>query len=273
VPLESLAERGLLVPADLAGLRPYRAGSFVLGGRPDDEVLLSYTEGLTWLKVRETRRWGRPEVFGLGPLAAPVRLPDGGIGYYEPATSSFGRRLSIHAAGWDLYLESNLPRELLLRVAASLPVTGEPVPRHWLVRRWPGGVVREQVSVDRAVEEAPYVLLPGSLPEGFRPWVAEMVREGRRTSVSVYYRRPGTELDGVGIRLHQAPGSPLPPPMDPDVLAVEVRGILGRYSPVRGELEWVEDGVYRALGGTALDLAGLVRVAESLREPSPGQNG
>jgi hypothetical protein len=55
--------------------------------------------------------------------------------------------------------------------------------------------------------------------------------------------------------------------MDPDVLAVEVRGILGRYSPVRGELEWVEDGVYRSVGGTALDLAGLLRVAESLEVP------
>ena len=270
VPLESLTQRGLLIPTDLAGLRPYRAGRFVLGGRPSDEILLSYTQGLTWLKLRETRRWRRSEVFGLGPLAAPVRLRGGGVAYYEPATSSLGRRLSIHARGWDLYLESNLPRDDLLRVAASLPITGRPVPRRWTVQRWPGGVVREQVSIDRAVAEAPYLLLPRSLPDGFRPWLAQLVREGPRTSVTVYYRRPGTELDGIGIRLHQAPGTPLPPPMDPDVLAVEVRGILGRYSPVRGELEWVEDGVYRSVGGTALDLAGLLKVAESLEAPPSG---
>jgi hypothetical protein len=267
VPLESLAERGLLVPTDLGGLRPYRAGMFAVGGRPGDEVLLSYAEGLTWLKVRETRQWRRPEVFGLGSLAAPVSLPGGGVAYYEPATSSLGRRLSIHTADWDLYLESNLTRDELLQVAASLPVTGEPVPRAWTVQTWPGGVVREQVSVDRAAEEAPYLMLPRALPAGFRPWVAQLVREGPRTSVTVFYRRPGTELDGVGIRLHQSPGTPLPPPMDPDVLAVEVRGILGRYAPVRGELEWVEDGVYVSVGGTALDLAGLLRVAESLQTP------
>jgi hypothetical protein len=81
----------------------------------------------------------------------------------------------------------------------------------------------------------------------------------------MFFRRPGTELDGVGIRLHQADGEPLPPPVDPDVLAVRVRGVIGRYSPLRAELEWVEDGVYRSLRGTALDLAGLLQVADSLR--------
>jgi hypothetical protein len=81
----------------------------------------------------------------------------------------------------------------------------------------------------------------------------------------MFFRRPGTELDGVGIRLHQADGEPLPPPVDPDVLAVRVRGVTGRYSPLRSELEWVEDGVYRSVRATALDLTGLLRVAESLR--------
>jgi hypothetical protein len=269
VPFGPLTVAALALPADLGGLRPYRAGTFALGGRPRDEFLVSYSKGLTWLKVRQTRRWRLPELFGnIGPLAAPVRLPGGGIGYYEPATSSLGRRISIHSPQVDLYLESNLPRGELLRVAGSLPVRAEPVPRRWLVRKWPGGVIREQVSLRQAALEAPYLLLPRALPAGFRPWVAQLAREGGRTSVTAYFRRPGTELDGVGIRLHQAPGTPLPPPMDPDVLAVEVRGTIGRYSPVRGELEWVERGVYHSLGGTALDLAGLLRVAASL-EPAP----
>jgi hypothetical protein len=264
-----LTRTALALPADLAGLRPYRAGTFALGGRPRDEILVSYTKGLAWLKIRQTRHWRRPELFGnIGPLAAPVRLPGSGVAYYEPATSSLGRRISIHALDLDLSLESNLPREELLRVAGSLPVRGEPVPRRWLVRRWPGGVIREQVPLGRVALEAPYLQLPRRLPAGFQPWVAQLAREGGRTSVTVYFRRPGTELDGVGIRLHQAPGTPLPPPMDPDVLAVEVRGTTGRYSPIRGELEWVEDGLYHSLGGTALDLAGLLRVAASL-EPAP----
>jgi hypothetical protein len=265
MPFAPLTRTALTLPEDLAGLRPYRAGTFALGGRPSDEVLVSYTKGLTWLKIRQTRQWRRPELFGnVGPLAAPVRLPGLGIAHYEPATSSLGRRLSIHAVGLDLYLESNLPREDLLRVAGSLPVRSEPVPRRWLVRKWPGGEIREQVSLRQAAVEAPYLLLPRRLPAGFRPWVAQLARDGERTSVTVYFRRSGTELDGVGIRLHQAPGTPLPPPMDPDVLSVEVRGTIGRYSPIRGELEWVESGVYHSVGGTALDLSGLLRVATSL---------
>jgi hypothetical protein len=267
-PFAPLTRTALALPADLAGLEPYRAGTFALGGRPGDEALVSYTKGLTWLKIRQARRWGRPELFGnIGPLAAPVRLPGVGIAYYEPATSSLGRRISIHARGVDLYLESNLPRTDLLRVAGSLPVLSEPVPSRWLVKKWPGGEIRERVSVRQAVLEAPYLLLPRELPAGFRPWIGQLARDGERTSATVYFRRPGTELDGVGIRLHQAPGTPLPPPMDPDVLSVEVRGTIGRYSPIRGELEWLERGVYHSLGGTALDLSGLLRVAASL-EPA-----
>jgi hypothetical protein len=272
VPFGSLTRTALALPADRAGLRAYRAGTFASGGRPRDEILVSYARGLTWLKIRQTREWRSPELFGnVGPLTAPVRLPGGGgIAYYEPATFSLGRRISIHARGQDLYLESNLPRQDLLRVAGSLAVQGEPVPRRWLVRRWPGGVIRQQVSLEQASLEAPYLLLPRALPAGFRPWVAQVMRQGPRTAVSVYFRRPGTELDGVGIVLHQAPNTPLPPPMDPDVFAVRVRGTLGRYSPVRGELEWVEDGVYRSLGGSALDLAELLGVARSLEVPGVG---
>jgi hypothetical protein len=256
----------LIVPGDLLGLRPYRAGVFVGTGRPRDETLVSYTKGLTWLKVRETRSWSGRRLFGdIGPLAVPMRPPGGGVVYYEPATADLGRRVSIHARGWDIYLESNLSREELLRVAGSLPVAGMETPGAWRTRRFPGGVISQQVPVALAAAGRRWVLLPSSLPSGFNPWIAEEAwSESGVIGVTVYFRRPGTELDGLGIRLHQAVRTSLPPPMDPDVLAVEVRGTIGRYSPIRGELEWVEDGVYRSLGGTALDLAGLLRMAESL---------
>ncbi|MGH2725298.1 MAG: zf-HC2 domain-containing protein [Actinomycetota bacterium] len=258
---------GPVVPSDLAGLEPYRVGSFVGGGRPEDEVLLSFTRGLAWLNVLQTRSWTEPELFGdVGDLAARVELPGGGVGYYEPATATLGRRLSIHARDMDLYLETNLPRANLLRVAASLPVEGRPVPERWLVRRWPGGIVRAQVTLDEARSTLPQLLLPARLPDGYRLWTVHVVTAKGRSGVAVFFRRPGSELDGVGIRLFQAAGQALAPPMDPDVLAVRVRGVTGRYSPTRGELEWVEDGVYRSLGGTALDLGGLLAVARSLEE-------
>ena len=46
------------------------------------------------------------------------------------------RRIAIHAAGTDLYLESNLPRSRAARGrAAALPVQGLPMPAAWTHRR------------------------------------------------------------------------------------------------------------------------------------------
>lgn len=255
----------LLFPADTAGLRAYRTGIFASGDRPRDEVLVSFTRGLSWLKIRQTRTWSQPEPFGdIGSLAIPTRL-HGGVAYYEPATAMLGRRLWIHGPGVDLYLESNLPRTDFLRVASSLPVRGTPAPSAWLVHRLAGGITVEKTSLARARAATPYLLFPRNAPNGYRLGPVHLVRIEGRTGVTMFFRRPGTELDGVGIRLHQADGEPLPPPFDPDVFAVRVRGLIGRYSPLRSELEWVEEGAYRSLRGTALDLAGLLRVARSLR--------
>jgi hypothetical protein len=254
-----------LAPGRLRGLEPYRAG--IYRGRPG-EVLLSFTRGLSWLKIRQTRSWDQPALYGdVGELAQVVRLPGGGVGYYEPATAELGRRLALHAAGTDLYLESNLPRGELLSVAASLPIRGRPVPDRWLSLRLPGGVLQERVTVGEAVDAAPFVLLPSRLPEGYEPSAAFVLRADGRREVTVYFRRPGAEMDGVGIRIHQASGIGLPPPSDPDALSVRVRGVVGRYSPLLGELEWVERGVYRSVSGSALDPDGLLAVARSLERP------
>jgi hypothetical protein len=257
----------VLVPRDLAGLRPYRAGTFAGGGRPGDEVLLSFSRGLAWLKVRQTRTWAGPDLFGdVTSLAAPVRLANEGIAYYEPATATLGRRLSIHASDVDLYLESNLPRGDLLRVAASIPVLGRAVPDGWLVRRGPEGIVRLQVPVDAARAAVPGLALPApsSLPTGYRLWAVNLVERAGRTSAAVYFRRPGAELDGRGIGLWQGPGGELAPPLDPDVLRVRLDGTIARYAPSRGELEWIEDGAYHRLTAPTLPLTALLRVALSL---------
>jgi hypothetical protein len=243
-----------VVPGELLGLEPHRAGVFDAPGHPPDEVLVSFARGLTWLKLRQTRAWSQSALFGdVGGLAAPVAIGDG-VGYYEPATATLGRRLSIHAAGMDLYLESNLPRDDLLRVASSLPVRGGTAPSDWLTR----------VPVADALARAPYGLMPSRLPDGYRLWAAELPPGG---GLTLHFRRPGVELDGTGIRIHQVAGQTMAPPLDPAVLAVRVRGFLGRYSPTRAELEWVENGVYRSVLGTALDLSGLLAVAESLEAP------
>jgi hypothetical protein len=267
VPMSQLAvETGnaVLLPRDLAGLRPYRAGTFTAGGRPEDEALLSFTRGLAWLKVRQTASWEEPHLFGdVTALAIPEKLANGGVAYYEPATATLGRRLSIHAPGTDLYLETNLPRDALFRVAASIPIRGRPIPDPWLTVRWQGGTLRLQVPLDEARAEVPNLQLPSSLPPSYELWTIHLVQQGEATGAAVYFRRPGAELDGVGIRYYQAPGDELAPPLDPDVVSVRLGDAVARFSPTRGELEWVADGTYRSLTAPTLDLATLLRVAGS----------
>jgi Putative zinc-finger len=268
VPMSQLAAdtgNTVALPRDLAGLRPYRAGTFTAGGRPEDEVLLSFTRGLTWLKVRQTASWDEPHLFGdVTALAIPLETANGGVAYYEPATATLGRRLSIHSPGMDLYLETNLSREMLLRVAASIPVRGRPIPESWLTVSWQGGTLRLQVPLDEAQAEVPDLHLPSSLPQSYELWTIHLVRQGQATGAAVYFRRPGAELDGVGIRYYQAPGDGLAPPLDPDVARVRLGDAVARYSPTRGELEWVIDGTYRSITAPTLDLATLLRVARSV---------
>jgi hypothetical protein len=266
-----------LEPADLAGLARYRAGVYQTTTSPPDEALLSYTKGLSWLKILETRSWGKPALFGnMGALAGQIELDvpgrakgDGGFAYYEPATASLGRRLSIHANGSDLYLESNLSREELLKVAASIPVTGLEQPPEWKVRRWPDGIVRREVSLKEAERIAPFVEVPRNLPPDYHLAVVYVVDAGGARGVTLYYRREGMELDGVAIRLHQSCDVPLSPPMEPDVSTVSVGSHQARYSATRNELEWVDGRVYRSISGAALGLAGLIDIAAGLA-PDPG---
>jgi hypothetical protein len=45
---------------------------------------------------------------------------------------------------------------------------------------------------------------------------------------------------------------------------VRLGDAVARYSPTRGELEWVIDGTYRSITAPTLDLATLLRVARSV---------
>jgi hypothetical protein len=257
-----------LVPRDLAGLKGYRAGVFGTGSRPRDETLLSFAQGLAWLKIRQTRQWSQPTLYGnVGTLASEIVLPNGGVAYYEPATATLGRRLSIHAKGWDIYVETNLTRAELQRVAGSMPVVGERVPDAWNVRTWAGGIERQRVTLRQATRRAPYALYPTRLPYGYRLAVVHVVRTAGSDGITFYFRRDGAEPDGVGLKLHQTRADVLPPPMDPDTFVLKLEDATARYSIERSELEWVEAGVYRSLTGPSADLGTLLDVARSLSRP------
>jgi outer membrane lipoprotein-sorting protein len=234
-----------------------------------DETLITYSKGLSWLKVGETRSWNQDAFFGpIGSHALQVSLPNGGVAYYEPATVDHGRRVSIHSPGTDLYVETNLSREELLGVAGSLPVRGIQIPEAWRVQTAPGGVT-ERVSLADAAGQLPFVLdQPTRLPAGYGFASAELVRLQDRLGVNVYFQQADADLGSGPIRLHAEVGQDLPPASSASQSAVEVRGTEGRWTPDRGQLEWVQDGVYYSLDASGLGLEDLLAVASSM-EPFP----
>lgn len=249
-----------VVPARLHGLRPYRSGVFE---DPSEGAILSFADGLSWLRVRERRV--------SAPVPAPayserVTLPGGSVASYVPATAaSAGRRVAIQGDGWDILIESNLRREELIDIAGSLPVRGDAPPVHSTGY----GLRIEQVPVDQLAVRAGFpVLVPAVLPEGSHLVTAEVESFGPGRAVRLVYGRSGAEPGGYGVRIYEAPGEALPPASGNDQAAVPVRGVTGRWSPEHQELEWVEDGRYVSVRVPGLELADAVAIAASLEQPA-----
>jgi hypothetical protein len=257
-----------VAPTNPAGLDLYRVVLPEATG--DGQSLVSYADGLSFLKIGETRTWTGDAPFGpVGARAEEVALAGGGVAYYEPATADHGRRLSIHAADTDLYLESNVSRAELLSVAAALPVVGLAMPESWRVRAT-GGAIVERVSLQEAANAAPFAVEPpATLPPGFALASVELLRVGGDVGITLYFRQ--TEVDtGTGaIRLHVESAAGLPPASAAEQSVVEVAGTTGRWTPDRGLLEWEVDGVYRSLDAPGLGLEQLLAVAASIPVAGP----
>jgi hypothetical protein len=229
------------------GMQTHRAGVTRGTGDAPTVAIATWSDGRAWLKVRATRDWAGGRLFGgLGDAVRPVAL-GGGTAYVGEG----GRRVALHDAGRDIVVTGSLPETELLRVAASLDVTGRPVPAHW----HEAGVV----TLDRLAEEASGtldgVLAPPEL-DGFAPAAARVTDD----AVVVAVTGPGAR----SFVLTLAPGDALAPPLEPDVRGVEVRGTAGRYTPGNGELEWVEDGRIVSLRSATLSLDELAAIAERL---------
>ncbi|HEV8622365.1 MAG TPA: zf-HC2 domain-containing protein [Actinomycetota bacterium] len=261
-------------PEDVDGLSMYQVvlpPASTSKGEPS-QTLITYSKGLAWLKLGETRDWTSNTLYGPVSLQAQeVSLANGSVAYYEPATADHGRRLSIHAVGTDLYVETNLSRDMLLHVAGSLRVTGIPIPAAWAVRTSPEGVT-ERVTLAQAAAETPFtIMLPASeaLPAGYSVASAEIVRLHQDTALNVYFQQQDTDLGTGPIRLHEEVATKLPPASSAAQSEVEVRGVIGRWTPDRNQLEWVEQGVYLSLDAGGLSLADLLAVAASLEPSAP----
>jgi hypothetical protein len=252
-----------ILPGDTAGLDLYRVVRQQGGaGGPHDQTVVSFSEGLAWLKVRETREWRGGALFGGLSIAERVELPDGGVAYLEPTSDGTGRRLALHGDGVDLVLESNLSRERLLDVAASLPVRGLEVPMAWLVRASKEGT-SEQVPIDRALAEVGFpVLIPADLPAGYRVIGAEILRVADTLGLNAYFR--AADGGGTTIRLHAERAANLPPASGAEQYTMTVRDSRGRWSPARATLEWIEAGTYHSLTASGLRLEDLMALAATM---------
>jgi len=243
------------VPSLRVDLAPYRAGRTGDGGR-----MLAFANGVTWLKV--ATHAPQPPSLLYGTKAEEVALQGGGYAYYEPSTLSLRRRVDLYGDRVDVHLESNLARAELLEVAASLGIRGRRLPRV----RAQGGLRIRRLDPDQAPPLA-FVRTPTYLPPGAEAAAAFLSRgRGRRATVTVYYRRPQAEYDGIGVRITQARPVRLLPPTSERTRAVRIGGVEGRWIAGRGEVEWIDGHTYRAVAAPSFGLSTAVRVARSLGE-------
>ena len=230
----------VLDPIVPEGFGPSREGR-IEGATPT--AVWSWTDGRAWIRLQATEAWVGPGLFGaLGELVHPRSFGDD-----EVYVRADGRRVGLHADGLDLVVDGSVGTDELVAVLEDVDVPPVELPADWPEHR-----AASPAAIRRAV---PGVL--GLLADGFE--------------------RPAGRLDGdavvlfaVGagdrsLRLDQVPGNHISGPVEPDYVAVEVRGEPGRYAPGSGRLEWVEDGRVLTLRGTGLTREELLAVAEGLR--------
>jgi hypothetical protein len=264
VPLQGVeGEAGFvpIAPSDLDGLEPYRA--VVVDDDAEPSSVVAYTDGLSFLKLAETRSWDADAPFGpVDALAEQVALGDG-VAYFEPATAVHGRRLAIHADGTDLYLESNLPRTRLLQIGSELPVTGLPLPSDWTTQRT-AGAGTERVTLEDARAAVPFAVeVPSDPPPGFALASVELVRNGDVAGVTLYLRDTDVDTGSGEIRIHLEPATALPSVTGTRPSTVAVGDVDGRWFSERSTLEWVDDGLYRSVDAPGFDLSTVLEIATS----------
>ena len=226
--------------------------------------VLVYTAGLDYLRMSEDPAWAGPGPFGpVDAAAQPVAIPGGGVALYEPAGDGLGRRLAIHGADTDLFLETNLTRDELVSIATSLPMHAQPLPTAWRIART-GSLSIERIPIDDALGDAELSAVPTGLPPGYVIASATRTRAGGTlVGTTITFRQRETDAAGPPVTLHVTPSIDTPHTSSPDQVAVEIGTTPARWTPSDALLEWEADGGYRSLQGD-VGLAVLLDIATSI---------
>jgi hypothetical protein len=250
IPPQAVVEdHGFQAANDLVGPEP----SFVpegmrlhQAGNAGDIAVSTWSDGRAWFKVASTLAWRGRRLFG--DMGDPVRRMATASGWVY--LNEDGSKAAIHGEDIDVVVTGSLPSETLRMVAESLGIPGLMVPTGW--------VESSTTTIEEAASATGFLLVPSEL-RGFGP---PSVRIDERTVVLGY-----AGAGDRGFRITVAPGTSLVPPLEADVIGVEVRGLPGRFTPNRGELEWVEAGHVITLRSSTLGLEELLAVAIEMDTP------
>ncbi len=251
-----------IIPIQTADLRAPTSAVVAPDGGGARQTLITYSSGLTYLHVGQLGGGAASNLFDA--TAERVVLPGVGVAYYQPATADLGRRLLLRTDEGIIALETNLSREELLQVAASLPVRSEGLTPQQRTARVGASLV-QVVTLADARRRAPFRFSPpASLPPGYVLSSALLTRLGGTIGVTLLYRQADSDLVGAPIRLHMEPAARLPAAASAQPAAVSVAGARGRWSPDLSKLEWLRDGVYYSLDAPGLELEPLLAIALSI---------
>jgi hypothetical protein len=268
VPVSELPERAGFEPVRPTATEDLSITAAAVATPRDDgtarRTLITYSSGLTYLRVAEQPHWHGGGLFG--PVSEDAERVDlgAGVAYYEPADGQRGRRLAIRTDETNIYLETNLSREELLAVAASLPLDGRAIPSSWDLSRVQGART-QRLSLDEAHAKMSFAFdVPEDLPGGYVLASLERTVVHGSDGLTIMLRQRDSDLGAGPIRIHLEAADALPPTVATDQETVGLGAADARWTPSQGRLEWIADGIYRSVDGPGLDLRILTAVAGSI---------
>jgi hypothetical protein len=105
---------------------------------------------------------------------------------------------------------------------------------------------------------------PTYLPAGYRQ-TGSFLRTGRQRASIERFSLPESDLGGAGIQIDQSPSLTALPPSSEDLFGVRIGSAIARWSEERGQLEWIDGGVYRSITAPSFDWWTVVKIARSMR--------